>query len=141
MNPNEDNFDSWESAGLPNPELTRDEIKFIKQQVAQSQGGIYEATKRLQEPFTRHLARAHPQTHRLYRIWSLLGVFNLACITVFPLLLLIFTRWYWVPVPIILNFLVVQPIHNSINLELFARISLIHLKMEDEDFQLPPPQH
>ena len=74
MNPNQDNIGSWESAGLPNPELPRDKIKFIKQQVAQSTGGLSEATKRLQEPFSRHLAQAHPKTRVLYRIWSLLEI-------------------------------------------------------------------
>ena len=65
MNPNQDNIGSWESAGLPNPELPRDKIKFIKQQVAQSTGGLSESTKRLQKPFSRHLAQAHPKT-RVY---------------------------------------------------------------------------
>jgi hypothetical protein len=123
--------DAWEEAGLPDPEIPRDDIRAIKQEIMQAPGGLNEATKRLQQPYYRQFAHLHPKTRTLHRVWTFLGFFNLACLTVFPIILFFLTRWYWALAPIVLNFFLVQPIHNWINLEVFARITYIQLRVID----------
>jgi hypothetical protein len=123
---------AWEEAGLPDPEISRDTIRAIKHEVTQTPGGLNEATKRLQQPYYRMFARLHPKTRTLHKIWTFLGFFNLACVTVFPIILFFLTRWYWALAPIVLNILIVQRIHNAINLEIFARITYIQVRMVED---------
>lgn len=103
-------------------EISSEEVKAFKMEIAQTPGGIQEATKLLRQYPARFRARIYPTTRPLYYVWVFLGFLGLACLTVFPIALFLLTRWYWALAPIILNFVLVQPIHNYINLELFARI-------------------
>ena len=122
---------AMKEAGIPVIEISRDEIRAIKQDIKQTHGGLGEATRILQQPVYRQFARLHPKTRSLYKFWEFLGLFNLACFTVFPIILFVLTRWYWAIAPIVLNVLFVQRIHNSINLELYARVTYLYLKTFD----------
>jgi hypothetical protein len=97
---------AWKEAGLSDAELPPHEVELVKAEIMQTPNGLREATKNLQQSYYRRLASIHPRTRTLYKFWTFLGFFNLACLTVFPIAIFILTRWYWALAPIVLNFLI-----------------------------------
>lgn len=101
--------------------FSRDEISAFKRAVVDARG-LNEATKLLHLPETRLRASIYPTTRRLYKVWTVLGFSHIFFLVIFPIILFIFTRWYWALASILFDITIVHWIHKAVNLELFTRI-------------------
>jgi hypothetical protein len=125
--------DAWKEAGLPDIEISREEIAATKAEIKRTgSDGYVEMMKVMKHPMAVSRARLYPQTRKLQLARTLVGLFNLLFLLIVPLALFLTTKWYWALAAIAFYYFVLNSgIQSSLNLELGTRMLLLDRKMEE----------
>ncbi|HZE68113.1 MAG TPA: hypothetical protein VE135_01145 [Pyrinomonadaceae bacterium] len=122
---------AWNEAGLPNMEISREEIAATKAEIRRRGSDGYVEMMKVMHPMALAHARFYPQEPKLQLACALVWLFNLLFLLIVPLALFLTTSWYWGLAAVVFYYLVLNlGVQSALNLELGARMVLLDRKME-----------
>ncbi|MEW6209425.1 MAG: hypothetical protein AB1631_13730 [Acidobacteriota bacterium] len=135
--------DTWKEAGLPDLELSHEEVAATKAQIKQmGSDGYVQMMAVMNHPMAVARARLYPQTRKLQLARTIIGIFNIFFLLIVPITLYLTTRWYWALAALAFYYFILNGgVQSSINLELGVRMLLLDEKLREWGASKERDQH